>query len=402
MSSTIKDIGLAPEGERKILWVEHNMPILRGIRDGFAKSKPFAGLKVALACHLEAKTAFLCKVFQSGGADVIATGSNPFSTKDDVCAALVKSGITVHAVHGCTEEQQKEFLRAALGEHPNLIIDDGGDLLELIHDEFQSQIPQIIGGCEETTTGVERLVEMDRAGKLRFPMMMINHADCKHLFDNRYGTGQSSFDAINNTTNLNIAGKHVVIAGYGWVGKGLAMRAKGLGAKVIVTEIDPVKAIEAAMDGFEVKPMEKAIACGDVIITATGASHVIRREHLERIKDNAIIANAGHFAYEIDLEDLNQLAGRIYEARENVTAYELSGGRTVYVIAGGNLVNIAAGNGHPADIMDMSFSLQALCAEYVLKHGKELGPHAIAVPREIDEAVALGKLKSMGIEIDHK
>lgn len=398
--SIIKDISLAKEGERKIRWVMHNMPILNSIREEFERDLPFTGITVALACHLEAKTAYLCEVFQAGGAKVVCAGSNPFSTKDDVCAALVEHGITVYAVHGCDEDTQKDFLRKVLQERPNIIIDDGGDLMDLVHQEFQDLIPEIIGGCEETTTGVNRVIEMDKAGKLMFPMMLINHADCKHLFDNRYGTGQSSFDAIDSTTNLNMAGRYIVVAGYGWVGKGVALRAKGLAGRVIVTEIDPIKAIEAAMEGYDVMPMAEAAKKGDIFITCTGEHHVIRAEHFSVMKDNAIVCNAGHFGYEIDLEDLKAMAKSTYEARENIDAYELDGDRTVYVIADGNLVNIAAGNGHPADIMDMSFSLQALNARYVREHSEELGPHAIRVPREIDETVALRKLASMGINID--
>lgn len=391
---------LLEEGKRKIEWVEHNMPILRSIGEDFEKTQPFKGLKVALACHLEAKTAYLCLVFKKGGAEVIASGSNPFSTKDDVCEALRSYGVMVNAHHGCTEQQQLNYLRKTLSEKPNIIIDDGGDLLDLVHSEFKDNIPLIMGGCEETTTGVNRLVEMDKKKTLCFPMMMINHADCKHLFDNRYGTGQSTFDAINYTTNLNIAGRCVVVCGYGWVGKGVAMRAKGLGANVVVTEIDPVKAIEAVMEGYSVMPIAKASEIGDVFITCTGEHHVIRKEHFEKMKDGAIIANSGHFSYEIDLEDLSKMSTKNYEARENIDAYQVSENKTVYVIAGGNLVNIAAGNGHPADIMDMSFSLQALNAEYIRNNYKTLGPHAISVPRSIDEDVAKRKLKAVGVEID--
>lgn len=398
--SKIKDINLWKEGEQKIAWVEHHMPILRGIGQEFEKEKPFKGLTVALACHLEAKTAYLYRVFQKGGARVIAAGSNPYSTKDEICAALAHGGIEVFARHGCSEEEQKDFLRDALREHPNIIIDDGGDLLELVHFEFASQASEILGGCEETTTGVNRLQKMDVEGRLKFPMMMINHADCKHLFDNRYGTGQSCFDAIDTTTNLNVAGKTVVVCGYGWVGKGLALRAKGLGAKVIVTEIDPVKAIEAAMDGYLVMKLIDAAPIGDLLITAAGEPHVIRKEHYQVMKGDAIVANAGHFAYEIDIDKLRELAVKEYDARENIKGFVMKDGRTIFVIAEGNLVNIAAGNGHPADIMDMSFSLQALNARYIALHSKELGPHAIRVPREIDEEVAYRKLKAMDIEID--
>jgi len=398
--SNIVDVNLAPQGEQKINWVEHNMPILRSIEKEFEKTKPFKGLKVALACHLEANTAFLCAVFESGGAQVVCAGSNPYSTKDEICAALVKRGVTVYAQHGCSAEQQLENLRCVLRERPNIIIDDGGDLLELVHKEFQDIIPGIIGGCEETTTGVVRLQHMDKEGTLKFPMMMINHADCKHLFDNRYGTGQSSFDAINYTTNLNMAGRYIVVAGYGWVGKGVALRAKGLGAKVIVTEIDPVKAIEAAMEGYEVMPIEKACQYGELYVTTTGEQHVIRKEHFEKMRDNAILSNSGHFGYEIDLADLEKMAVKVYEARENIKGYVLKDGRTIFVIVNGELVNIAAGNGHAADIMDMSFALQALDAEYVLKNAQKLGPHAIWVPREIDERVARLKLATMNIEID--
>lgn len=398
--SLIKDITLAPSGEMKIKWVERNMPVLRGIGEDFARTRPFEGLKVALSVHLEAKTAYLCRVMEMGGAEMYVTGSNPLSTQDDVAAALASRGMQVFARYGCTMEEYESCLCSVLEAGPNIIIDDGGDLVHLIHTKYTDLIPKVIGGCEETTTGIHRLRAMAKAGTLRFPMVMVNDADCKHMFDNRYGTGQSVWDGIMRTTNLIVAGKVVVVSGYGWCGKGVSLRAKGLGAKVIVTETDPVRALEAVMDGFQVMPMAEAARLGDMFITVTGCSGVITAEHFESMKDGAILTNAGHFDVEVDMAGLNALAVEKYEARHNIQGYVLRGGKTLFTIAEGRLVNLAAGDGHPAEIMDMSFAIQALSAEYLAKHRAELVPGVISVPRELDEAVARRKLRAMGVSID--
>ena len=398
--SLIKDIALAPSGEMKIKWVERNMPVLRGIGEDFAKTRPFEGLKVALSVHLEAKTAYLCRVMEMGGAEMFVTGSNPLSTQDDVAAALASRGMQVFARYGCTMEEYESCLCSVLEAGPNIIIDDGGDLVHLMHTTYTGLIPKGIGGCEETTTGIHRLRAMAKAGTLRFPMVMVNDADCKHMFDNRYGTGQSVWDGIMRTTNLIVAGKVVVVSGYGWCGKGVSLRAKGLGAKVIVTETDPVRALEAVMDGFQVMPMAEAARQGDMFITVTGCSGVITAEHFEHMKDGAILTNAGHFDVEVDMAGLNALAVEKYEARHNIQGYVLPNGKTLFVIAEGRLVNLAAGDGHPAEIMDMSFAIQALSAEYLAKHQAELVPDVISVPRELDEAVARRKLRAMGVGID--
>lgn len=398
--SMIRDIALAPSGEMKIKWVERNMPVLRGIGKDFAAEKPFAGLKIALSVHLEAKTAYLCRVLEMGGAEMYVTGSNPLSTQDDVAAALAQGGMQVFARYGCSMEEYEECLCRVLEAGPHIIIDDGGDLVHLMHTRYTQLIPNVLGGCEETTTGIHRLRTMARDGSLRFPMVMVNEADCKHMFDNRYGTGQSVWDGINRTTNLIVAGKYVVVSGYGWCGKGVSLRAKGLGAKVIVTETDPVRALEAVMDGYEVMPMAAAARLGDLFITVTGCSGVITAEHFETMKDGAILTNAGHFDVEVDMAGLEKLAVEKYEARHNIQGYVLPGGKTLFTIAEGRLVNLAAGDGHPAEIMDMSFAVQALSAEYLAQNRGKLQPGVIPVPRELDEAVARRKLSAMGVEID--
>ena len=398
--SMIRDIALAPSGEMKIKWVERNMPVLRGIGKDFAAEKPFAGLKIALSVHLEAKTAYLCRVLEMGGAEMYVTGSNPLSTQDDVAAALAQGGMQVFARYGCSMEEYEECLCRVLEAGPHIIIDDGGDLVHLMHTRYTHLIPHVLGGCEETTTGIHRLRAMAREGSLRFPMVMVNEADCKHMFDNRYGTGQSVWDGINRTTNLIVAGKYVVVSGYGWCGKGVSLRAKGLGAKVIVTETDPVRALEAVMDGYEVMPMAAAARLGDLFITVTGCSGVITAEHFETMKDGAILTNAGHFDVEVDMAGLEKLAVEKYEARHNIQGYVLPSGKTLFTIAEGRLVNLAAGDGHPAEIMDMSFAVQALSAEYLAKNRGKLQPGVIPVPRELDEAVARRKLSAMGVEID--
>ncbi len=396
----IRDIALAPSGERKIAWVRRNMPVLRGIEADFEREKPFDGMKVALSVHLEAKTAYLCRVLAAGGAQMYVTGSNPLSTQDDVAAALAAGGMEVHAVHGATEEEYARHLDAVLSVGPNIIIDDGGELVELMRTKFKALLPGVIGGCEETTTGITRLKKLARDGILPFTMMMVNDADCKHMFDNRYGTGQSVWDGIMRTTNLIVAGKYVVVSGYGWCGKGVAMRAAGLGAKVIVTEPDPVHALEAVMDGYEVMPMREAAKLGDIFCTVTGCRDIITKEHFDLMKDGAILTNAGHFDVEIDMAGLHEYAVSSYEARHNITGYELPNGKTIFVIAAGRPVNLAAADGHPAEIMDMSFAIQALSAEYLAKNKGKLPCEPMKVPEEIDKAVARRKLASLGVEID--
>ena len=398
--SQIRNEALYESGERKIEWVRQNMPVLRSIQQEYSASKPLKGVKVALSIHLEAKTAFLCKVLSSLGAQMYVTGSNPLSTQDDVAAALVKNGLNVFAWYGATNEEYMSHLREVIRIAPNIIIDDGGDLVNLIHNEYPELIDSVIGGCEETTTGIIRLVSMHREGKLRFPMIAVNNADCKHLFDNRYGTGQSVWDGINRTTNLIVAGKTVVVAGYGWCGKGVAMRAKGFGAKVVVTEIDAVKAMEAVMDGFEVMPMTEAAKIGDFFVTVTGCKDVITKESFINMKDGAVLCNAGHFNVEINLPELEQLSVRSFEQRNNITGYELPDGRIINVLAEGRLVNLAAGDGHPAEIMDMSFALQALSAKYLVEHKGEIETGVIEVPKEIDLEVAKRKLSFWNVKID--
>ena len=398
--SRIKDISLAPSGEMKINWVERNMPVLRGIGEDFKREKPFAGMKVALSVHLEAKTAYLCRVMEMGGAKMYVTGSNPLSTQDDVAAALVSGGMNVFAEYVCSMEQYEQCLEEVLKVGPNIIIDDGGDLVHLMHTKYTDLIPNVIGGCEETTTGINRLRIMSRNGELKFPMVMVNDADCKHMFDNRYGTGQSVWDGICRTTNLIIAGKYVVISGYGWCGKGVTLRAKGLGAKVIVTETDPVRALEAVMDGYEVMPMAEAAKIGDIFCTVTGGRDIITAEHFPLMKDGAILSNAGHFNIEVDMEALEGMAVRKYEARHNIQGYVMPNGKTLFTIAEGRLVNLAAADGHPAEIMDMSFAIQALSAQFLANNKGKLSADVVAVPKDIDEAVARRKLKAMGVEID--
>ena len=398
--SRIKDISLAPSGEMKINWVERNMPVLRGIGEDFKREKPFAGMKVALSVHLEAKTAYLCRVMELGGAEMYVTGSNPLSTQDDVAAALVSGGMNVFAEYGCSMEQYEQCLEEVLKVGPNIIIDDGGDLVHLMHTKYTDLIPNVIGGCEETTTGINRLRIMSRKGELKFPMVMVNDADCKHMFDNRYGTGQSVWDGICRTTNLIVAGKYVVISGYGWCGKGVTLRAKGLGAKVIVTETDPVRALEAVMDGYEVMPMAEAAKIGDIFCTVTGGRDIITAEHFPLMKDGAILSNAGHFNIEVDMEALEGMAVRKYEARHNIQGYVMPNGKTLFTIAEGRLVNLAAADGHPAEIMDMSFAIQALSAQFLALNKGKLAADVVAVPKDIDEAVARRKLKAMGVEID--
>ena len=409
-NSEIRDPGQWESGELKISWVRHHMPLLEGLEKEFKAEKPYKGLKVALSVHLEAKTAHLCEVLAEGGAEMFITGSNPLSTQDDVAAALVHEGLNVFAVHGATPEEYESGIRRVIEAGPNIIIDDGGDLVSMIHENYPELIQNVIGGCEETTTGILRLEAMDREKKLRFPMMLVNDAACKHFFDNRYGTGQSVWDGINRTTNLIVAGKDVVVAGYGWCGKGVAMRAKGLGARVIVTEVDPIKAMEAVMDGFRVMSMSEAAGIGDIFVTVTGCEDVITSEHFMKMKDGAICCNAGHFDCEVSVAQLKKIAVAAKPARHNIMQYDLPDGRRIYILAEGRLVNLAAGDGHPAEIMDMSFAIQALSARYLADNreihrcaqGDSRNPGSMLyhVPEEIDKAVALRKLESWGVTID--
>ena len=398
--SSIKDISLAPSGAHKIDWVRKNCPLLRSLEADFSAERPFEGVRIALSIHLEAKTAYLCKVLAAGGAEMYITGSNPLSTQDDVAAALVEDGLNVYAWYNCTEEEYNENIAKVLEHNCNIIIDDRGDLVHMLHTKMRDKIPYVIGGCEETTTGIIRLIAMAKNNELGFPMVLVNNADCKHLFDNRYGTGQSVFDGINRTTNLIVAGKYVVVAGYGWCGKGVAMRAKGLGARVIVTEIDPIKAIEAVMDGFDVMPMNEAAKIGDFFITVTGCAGVIDEEDFRVMKNGAILCNAGHFDVEIDMKRLREIALDTIDQRKNITGYQISEDTWIYVLAEGRLVNLAAGDGHPAEIMDMSFAIQALSAKYLVENAEHLTEKLIPVPRQVDLEVANRKLRFLGKTID--
>ncbi len=400
LNSIIRDSSLAPEGKLKIDWVEAHMPVLNQIRKEFERDQPFQGLRVAISLHLEAKTAYLAKVVQAGGAEVAITGSNPLSTQDDVCAALVEDGIAVFAKYNPDPQEYKDLMVKTLETKPDLIIDDGGDLVTILHAERQDLLAGVRGGAEETTTGILRLKAMEKDGSLKFPMVAVNDAYCKYLFDNRYGTGQSVWDGINRTTNLVVAGKTVVVNGYGWCGKGVAMRAKGLGANVVVTEVDAIRAVEAYMDGFRVMPMAEAAGVGDFFVTVTGNKDVIRGDHIANMKDGAILSNAGHFDVEVNLVELAALSVSKRVVRRNIEEYTLKDGRRIYVLAEGRLVNLAAGDGHPAEIMDMTFALQALSLRYVNEHYKEIGSHVVNVPYALDEQVARTKLEALGIGID--
>ena len=398
--SMIRDISLADEGIQRIQWVEKFMPALNALREDFIKDQTFKGKTIVMSIHLEAKTAYLALTLQAAGAHVIATGSNPLSTQDPIAAGLVKKGVTVYAWHGCTEEEYFMFLNKALDHMPDIIIDDGGDLVHLLHTTRKDAQKNLIGGSEETTTGVYRLKILEKENKLEFPMIAVNDSYCKYLFDNRYGTGQSAWDGIIRSTNLTVTGKTAVIAGYGWCGKGCAMRAKGLGAHVIVTEVDPIKAIEAVMDGFEVMPMAEAAKVGDIFLTVTGDIDIITEKHFLAMKDGAICANAGHFDCEVSRKDLERICTSHYEARKNIEGYVLPNGKTVFLMAEGRLVNLAAGDGHPAEIMDLSFAMQSLAARYLLQHGSDMKPAVYTLPHELDTKVASIKLASMGYTID--
>lgn len=400
MASIIKDITLAPLGRQKIEWAKAHMPVLNGMAQDVKKKQALKGLKFAVSVHLEAKTAYLAQVLAECGAEVYCTGSNPLSTQDDVAAALSESGVTVYATHACTPEEYHDHLCKTLCCKPDVMIDDGGDMMTILHEEHPEWAEHLRGGCEETTTGVIRIRNRAKAGKLNFPMFGINDADCKHLFDNRYGTGQSVWDGIVRTTNLCVAGSTVVVAGYGWCGKGVAMRAKGLGAKVIVTEVNSVKAIEAVMDGFQVMPMAEAAKWGDIFITVTGCAGVVTVEHMLSMKEGAILCNAGHFDVEVDVAGLRKAAKETFAVRKNIEGFTLENGRHVYLLGEGRLVNLACGDGHPVEIMDMSFALQFACAIRMAEVGKTLKPDLYDVPADIDQEVALRKLSAMGLKID--
>lgn len=377
------------------------MPLLSATEKEFEQNKPFDKMRISMSIHLEAKTAYLAKVLRAGGAEVSVTGCNPLSTQDDVAAALVHEGFEVNAIHGTDNEGYTRDLINTISFCPDLLIDDGGDLMSLLHGEYREYGKNLIGGCEETTTGVHRLISREAQGLLDYTMIDVNDANCKHLFDNRYGTGQSTLDGIMNSTNLIIAGKVFVVAGYGWCGKGLAMRAKGMGAVVVITEIDPIKAIEAIMDGFTVMPMDEAAKIGDVFVTLTGCSDVITAKHFKSMKDGVLLANSGHFDVEINKAELEELSEQVFERKPNIVGYKMPDGRILNLLAEGRLVNLAAGNGHPAEIMDMSFAIQAKSLEYLAKNRGKLEKKLYPVPTEIDEAVARLKLQTMNVSIDN-
>jgi adenosylhomocysteinase len=391
---------LAAEGQRKIEWVRRNMPILRQLDAQFAAERPFAGKRIAVSIHLEAKTAYLALVLRAGGAAVAVTGSNPESTKDDVVAALAAQGLHVYARHGATADEMRHHMAVALEIDPHVVIDDGGELVELLHESQRAHGKEMLGACEETTSGVLRARARAKAGQLRFPVVLVNDARCKYLFDNVHGTGQSVWDAIMRSTNLVLAGKTVVIVGYGWCGQGCALRAQGLGAQVVVCEVDPIKAADALMHGCRVLPLAAACPIADVVLTVTGVRHTLRAEHFPLLKDNALLANAGHFWEEIDVGGLAAAAAERKVLRNNVEGFRLRDGRWLNLLGGGNIVNIACGDGHPAEIMDMSFALQALAARHVVENAGGLAPGCHPVPASIDEHVARLKLAAAGISID--
>jgi adenosylhomocysteinase len=400
MNSDIADISLASIGEQKIQWAYRNMPVLSQITREFAIEKPFSGLRIAVSIHVEAKTACLARTLVTGGAEVALTGCNPLSTKDDVAAALAASGMQVYCRHGASPAQYEAHLEQALSIRPHLVIDDGGDLAALLHSRRRDLTSDLIGGCEETTTGVHRMRILEREQRLLYPVLSINGARCKHLFDNRYGTGQSVFTAIMATTNLIVAGKTIVVAGFGMCGQGVAMRAKGLGARVVVTEIDPVLACEALMEGYEVLPMAQAAPIGDLFITLTGCKDVITNEHFTNMKNGAILCNAGHFDVEINLPQLSLLSVRQSPARDQIMGYEQADGRMIYVLSEGRLVNLASGDGHPAEIMDMSFALQAMGSRYMAQNAMNMERKVYDMPTDIDDDIAWRLLQARGRKID--
>ena len=397
----IKDIALAPKGNQRREWAGREMPVLKQIKERFAKEKPFAGIRLIACCHVTTETAHLAIALKAGGADALLIASNPLSTQDDVAACLVADyDIPVYAIKGEDNETYHRHVQIALDHKPNIIIDDGSDVSATLVKERQNQIGDIIGTTEETTTGIVRLQAMFNDGVLTFPAMNVNDADTKHFFDNRYGTGQSTLDGIIRATNILLAGKTVVVVGYGWCGKGTAMRARGMGANVIVTEIDPTKAIEAVMDGFRVMPMAEAAPVADLFVTVTGNKHVIRKEHFEVMKDGAIVCNSGHFDIEIDLESLREMATVVKEVRNFTQQYKLANGKSVVVLGEGRLINLAAAEGHPSAVMDMSFANQALACEYLVKNNGKLQPGLHSIPQEVDKEIARLKLQAMGISID--
>ena len=398
----IKDLDLAPAGRLRIEWAEREMPVLRLIRERFASEKPLAGVRLSACLHITTETANLARTLQAGGAEVVLTASNPLSTQDDVAAALVSyHEIPVFAIKGEDNETYYKHIHAAIDHHPHITMDDGADLVSTLHKERTEIIGDVIGGTEETTTGVIRLRAMAKDGVLLYPIVAVNDALTKHFFDNRYGTGQSTMDGVIRATNVLIAGKAVVVGGYGWCSRGIAMRAKGLGANVIVTEVDPLRALEAVMDGYRVMPMQEAAPQGDIFITSTGDINVVDRHHLEVMKDGAIVANSGHFNVEVNIPALEEMAARPpRRVRPSVDEYTLADGRRIYLLAEGRLVNLAAAEGHPSAVMDMSFANQALSAEYILRHADELERTVYPVPEEIDREIARLKLRAMGVEID--
>lgn len=398
--SIVRDTGLAEAGRLKIDWARSYMPVLKEVEKEFVEKKPFSGMTIAMSIHLEAKTANLALTLREGGADVWVTGCNPLSTQDDVCAGLASHGIEVHAWRSATPEEYESHLIDTLKSRPHLILDDGGDLLALLHGKSADLGNRLVGGTEETTTGVHRLRLREKNGQLRFPMLAVNDAKCKHLFDNRYGTGQSTWSAILHRTNMLIAGKNVVVAGYGWCGRGIAMRAKGLDARVIVTEVDPVKALEAYMDGYEVMSMDEAAGVGEIFITVSGVTDIITGRHFEKMKDGAVLCNAGHFDREISKPDLQSLSDEISLRRPEIMGYRMKDGRWLNLISEGRLVNIAADNGHPIEIMDLSFAVQAQALKYMSEQGQGMKPGVYLAPPEIDDDVARFKLRSLGIQID--
>jgi adenosylhomocysteinase len=397
----VKDISLAAQGKQRIEWAGREMPVLRQIQDRFAQEKPLAGIRISACCHVTTETAHLAIALKAGGADAVLIASNPLSTQDDVAASLVADyGIPVFALRGEDSATYLRHVETALDHRPNIIIDDGSDVVATLVQNRQAQLSEIIGTTEETTTGIVRLKAMFKDGVLSFPAMNVNDADTKHFFDNRYGTGQSTLDGIIRATNMLLAGKTIVVSGYGWCGKGTAMRAKGMGANVIVTEIDPVRAIEAVMDGFRVMPMAQAATIGDLFITVTGNKHVIRREHFEVMKDGAMVCNSGHFDIEIDLKSLGEMASEVKQVRNFTQQYMLSSGKSVIVLGEGRLVNLAAAEGHPSAVMDMSFANQAMACEYLVKNKGSLEPGLHSIPEAVDKEIARLKLVAMGIEVD--
>ena len=397
----IKDINLAEQGRKRIDWAENEMPVLRLIRERFEKERPLKGLRMSACLHVTAETANLARTLAAGGADVVLCASNPLSTQDDVAAALAgEHGIPTYAIKGEDEKTYYQHIQAALAHRPNLTMDDGADLVTVLHTQQPDLLQNVVGGTEETTTGVIRLKAMANDGALKFPVIAVNEAMTKHFFDNRYGTGQSTLDGVIRATNVLLAGKRFVVGGYGWVGRGVASRARGMGAHVIVTEVDPMRALEAAMDGFEVLPMTKAAEIGDIFCTATGDKGVITAEHMGLMKDGAILSNTGHFDVEIDKQGLRALAAETRQAREFVEEFTMADGRRIHLLGEGRLVNLAAAEGHPAAVMDMSFANQALAVEWVVKHHGELRAEVYPVPVEIDKEVASLKLQAMGVEID--